>query len=291
MEKFLAVQREIINNPDTPEAEDDQHWINLLQRPLRPLQDVKTRWDSTTQMCLRTRVLKRPLKVYLKHESVPRFLRIPDTEWTCIEYLIQLTAPFSAYTQTLGQSKTTTLYQTFPIYNKLFDHIEACKNRLRSKDLQWKRGLADSLGDAHEKLKKYYGLEHEEVNNLYAMALLLTPQQRNSAFRGWGMAENKNRTWRAHYRKIFRTKWEQHYKSTDLPSRQPQFNSQPDPTSLLFDAPNDPSTYVQSSNGGFKDEMDKYLDPDECKSFRGSLRGSQSNSISSSPSSHTSQLQ
>lgn len=204
---FTEITKEFISNPNR-EPRDDPIWVVKLKRPLLPLQDVKTRWDSTTQMLLRIRILRRPLDVFLRRQR-KEWLILSSNQWEQVEYLIELTAPFNAMTQHAGVSRAPSIHDAFPIYNNLFDHIEFNQERLAMKTRAWKVQLHDALQDAHAKLSKYYSkTSDDKLNHIYAFALLLHPAKHETAFteETWGDGD-----YRTMYIEALREKWSTAY--------------------------------------------------------------------------------
>ena len=206
----------MIENPGPTLEESDQLWIGLLKQPLRPIQDVKTRWDSTTQMLIRLRILRKPLEKFLQRMGM-RALILTESQWSVVEYLVDLTAPFNAFTQTVGRSSSPSIHSVYVVYNLLFAHIEDALFKLRRKKQVWKVSLKHSLEQAKAKLTKYYGKTSTDpdLDELYAFSALLHPLTRNSAFEEseWrGSANAKGQSYRTIYVEKLREKWEASYR-------------------------------------------------------------------------------
>ncbi|KAG0160344.1 hypothetical protein PDIDSM_7871 [Penicillium digitatum] len=83
-------------------------FIALQPEPaLIPIQDVRTRWNST-------------------------FLML-NQEWRQVEYLLLLTKPFFDFTMMLSKTKDITAHNIYSIYNKLFSHLDAAEAKLKNK--------------------------------------------------------------------------------------------------------------------------------------------------------------
>jgi hypothetical protein len=174
-------------------------------------------------MCLRLRILKRPINSFFA--SVKPWLVPSPEEWSHVEYLIKLTGAFNACTQAIGRSRTTSIWEVYDIYNALLDHIERQANSLRKKKKAWKKGLADGLDLAFQKLSKYYTLTsspaYKDLDQLYAFSWLLHPKHRNTAFSSasW-KAGRGGQSYQKRYKKAFEAEWKLKYASLRTPDIQ-----------------------------------------------------------------------
>ena len=73
-----------------------------------PLQDVKTRWNSTFLMLRRAKRLRS-------------------------FFLLFITQPFFDFTVELSKTRDATIHHVFLIYNKLFEHLELSITQLTRK--------------------------------------------------------------------------------------------------------------------------------------------------------------
>jgi hypothetical protein len=103
---------------------------------LVPIQDVRTRWNSTYLMLQRAKRLQSYLNRYCRLESLDN-LMLDSDEWRQIEYLLYLTRPFFLYTSTFSKTKDVTIHQVFRLYNQLFKHLEASINQLKRKKVSF----------------------------------------------------------------------------------------------------------------------------------------------------------
>jgi hypothetical protein len=196
--EFSEIQMEILSNPERyPEL---KKWIVSYKRPLLPILDVKTRWDSTTSMCLRLRILRRALTEYFNKDRRSRhsmlWLLPSASEWQTIEYLIMVTAPFNQLTQLIGASTVPTIHSAYDCYDVLFSHLEKAQKKLRGRTPAWKNGLSEAIEASVTKLKKYYNMTetNESLELLYAFSKLLHPGQHLEAFTSasWLNEESRN---------------------------------------------------------------------------------------------------
>ncbi|KAG0160395.1 hypothetical protein PDIDSM_7923 [Penicillium digitatum] len=115
-------------------------FIALQPEPaLIPIQDVRTRWNSTFLMLNRAKKLQ-PFMI----------------KWRQVEYLLLLTKPFFDFTMMLSKTKDITAHNIYSIYNKLFSHLDAAEAKLKNKGVIWKKRMLWALQTAKKKLSKYY---------------------------------------------------------------------------------------------------------------------------------------
>jgi hypothetical protein len=285
MDDFLNIQRELIANPHKDGLpRESQFWIDILQHPLRPIQDVKTRWDSTTQMCLRLRLLKRAVTIFLRKYQTR--LLLSSDQWKQVEYLIKLTSVFNSVTQTIGRSQSPSIHEVYETYDTLLTHLDKEIQRLTHKSDSWKKSLRNSLEAAKEKLQSYFeklGVD-QSLEEAYAFSWLLHPAYRQNAFsmpiqdfrpnprpnpRTNPRLNNKqhlvNR--RREYMRRLRRLWEEKYRErsqVDDQSKALQVQRRPiDLIRNLTSSPKKNRTLTENSqNSGQKetDELDRYFE-------------------------------
>jgi hypothetical protein len=123
----------------SPQRRDD-FWVEQskdgTKDPLYPIQDVRTRWNSTFLMLERAIRIKPALDSYCKLKW-PK-MRIRSDEWRQITYLLHITKPFFVFTTALCKTKDITIYSVFNIYNALFQHIESSITKLEQKKVSFK---------------------------------------------------------------------------------------------------------------------------------------------------------
>jgi hypothetical protein len=214
-------------------------------------------------MCLRLRILKRPLMVFLRDE---RSYLIPQAEeWKQIEYLITLTAPYNGITQSIGRTSSPSIHRVYESYNMLFSHIEKEIRRLQPKRASWKVGLRDGLLASQSKLKKYYGDVEVNLDHVYAFSWLLHPHYRNTAFRSsdWKGRAPGNTGWRNYYMRQLRRKWERSYCDISDPQTGGTLSQQNDTADIVrsFLLEN-PVIETQRNHAG-DDELVRYFDDGE----------------------------
>jgi hypothetical protein len=95
---FFKIQRKMIKEQ-----------INKNVSVFKFFQDVNTRWNSTCHMLIKTLILKKTLSTYHdKHEI--EYLRLIDTKWSQMKYLINLIKLFCVFTKRINQFKLSTIH-------------------------------------------------------------------------------------------------------------------------------------------------------------------------------------
>lgn len=102
---------------------------------LVPIQDVRTRWNSTYLMLQRAKRLQPYFNKYCHIECLDN-LKLDSEEWRQVDYLLCLTRPFFLYTSTFSKTKDVTIHQVFKLYNELFKHLEASISQLKKKKVR-----------------------------------------------------------------------------------------------------------------------------------------------------------
>lgn len=179
-----------------------------LKNILRLLQDVKTRWDSTTIMLVRFRKLRPAIDQYLEHQGYS-WLELSKTEWAQLNYLIDISRPFALCTSLIGQTKGPSIYLVYGFYNTIFDLIDDSKRKLKKKRVAWKKTILVALKAAEDKLLKYYEKTKSHIGDLYGMAVLLHPYLKDSFWESssWGT----DRSWVKRYWKKLEQLWRAKY--------------------------------------------------------------------------------
>lgn len=99
---------------------------------LVPIQDVRTRWNSTYLMLQRAKRLRSELDTFCRLYDIDHLMLSSD-EWRQIDYLLCLTKPFYIYTMALSKTKDVTIHNIFSLYNQLFKHLESSQRQLQRK--------------------------------------------------------------------------------------------------------------------------------------------------------------
>ncbi|KAJ5364993.1 uncharacterized protein N7496_010706 [Penicillium cataractarum] len=148
---------------------------------LMPIQDVKTRWNSTFLMLRR---VKRLCAIFTPF---------------CVDYLLCITKPFFDYTTQLSKTRDITAHYVFRVYNKLFEHLEQSMKQLRRKRVLWKKYMLDALEAGRLKLDECYSQTDNVRGHIYAVNTMLAPVNKFQFF----LTDDWDQKWRDTYRKSF----------------------------------------------------------------------------------------
>lgn len=165
---------------------------------LSPIQDVRTRWNSTFLMLRRAKRLRDIFTQFCAdydcEEMVPN-----NEEWRQIDYLLYITEPFFLYTTELSKTREVTIHLVFKIYNALFEHLEKLMKQLRRKCVPWKKQMLDSLEAGRSKLDEYYSQTDRVKPHIYAISTMLAPDNKFQFF----LSDDWDKQWRELYRISF----------------------------------------------------------------------------------------
>lgn len=223
-----------------------------------PIQDVKTRWNSTFLMLQRAKRLQSTYNAFCSESqyALPH-LTLDREEWRQIEYLLCITQPFFRFTTLLSQTRDVSIHLVFSIYNKLFDHLEKSMDALRRKRVPWKQLMRTALEAAKSKLSHYYAMTDDIPGDLYAIGTIIAPQNKLKFFstKEW---EDPDQIWLTRYRKSLEDYLEPYKKDvSDIQSR-----SKADEFAIALSElevscmPED----SQPSLSGQRDELTQYLE-------------------------------
>lgn len=216
-----------------------------------PLQDVKTRWNSTFLMLRRAKRL-RPIFQPFCDEYERADMALSNEEWRQVDYLLFLTQPFFDFTVELSKTRDATTHHVFLIYNKLFEHLEKSISQLTRKRTSWKRQMLQALQASRKKLGQYYSETDNIRGHLYAISTMLDPINKFQFFQ----TDDWDDDWRAIYRQSLEDHLSPYKKRLNL-----QPNSSEAPSSIGSQSrlasmlkPNRPYLAVSG------DEITQYLD-------------------------------
>nr|XP_036582448.1 uncharacterized protein CTRU02_07492 [Colletotrichum truncatum]KAF6791152.1 hypothetical protein CTRU02_07492 [Colletotrichum truncatum] len=128
----LAVSLKL-SSKKTQEFLDLQKSTRIGQRPLRLLRDVKTRWNSTTLMCLRARELKTTISAWVEKHSLQEQFSLVETDWEALDILLDITSPFLLFTNILSRLNDLTPGHTFTLLQVATVHLYFCASALKDK--------------------------------------------------------------------------------------------------------------------------------------------------------------
>ncbi|KAJ5264866.1 hypothetical protein N7505_007659 [Penicillium chrysogenum] len=147
----------------SPQRREAFRALQTTEPKLLPIQDVRTRWNSTFLMLERAKKLQRVFNQYCSTHQYVQF-QLGQEEWRQVEYLLLVTKPFFHYTKILSKTQDVTVHSVFSIYKELFSHLD---------------------GAAKQKLSKYYGAtDSESFGTVYAIATILCPSKKLRFFEG-----------------------------------------------------------------------------------------------------------
>jgi hypothetical protein len=180
----------------SPQRRDTFYNLQTTEKKLVPIQDVKTRWNSTFLMLRRAKRL-RPIFTPFCIEYDREYLLLNDEEWRQIDYLLCITEPFFIYTTQLSKTRDVTAHYVFKIYNKLFEHLEQSMKQLHRKRVPWKKQMLEALEAGRLKLDEYYSQTDHVRGHIYAVITMLAPTNKFQFF----LSKDWDKTWRDTYRK------------------------------------------------------------------------------------------
>ncbi|OQD59907.1 hypothetical protein PENPOL_c052G02450, partial [Penicillium polonicum] len=153
----------------SPQRRETFYNLQATNIKIVPIQDVKTRWNSTFLMLRRAKRLRAIFSLFC-------------TEYDCEEMLLNVTAHY-----------------VFKIYNKLFDHLERSQAQLRRKRVPWKKQMLEALEAGRSKLDEYYSQADDLRGNIYAISTMLAPVNKFKFF----LSSDWDQKWRDTYRLAF----------------------------------------------------------------------------------------
>lgn len=169
------------------------------EQALMPLQDVRTRWNSTFLMLRRAKRLRDFFGPFCADYNCDE-MALNNDEWRHIDYLLCITKPFFDYTLALSKTRDVTSHLVFRIYNVLFEHLENSMSQLRRKRVAWKQQMLISLEAGRLKLDEYYSQTDNIHGNIHAISTMLAPDSRFHFF----LSDDWDKEWRDRYRISFR---------------------------------------------------------------------------------------
>ncbi|KAG0156960.1 hypothetical protein PDIDSM_4143 [Penicillium digitatum] len=165
----------------SPQRRETFYNLQTTNIKIVPIQDVKTRWNSTFLMLRRAKRLRAIFSLFCTEYDCEEML-LSEQEWRQIDYLLCITEPFFDYTTQLSKTRDVTAHYVFKIYNKLFDHLERSQAQLRRK-----------------RLDEYYSQADDLRGNIYAISTMLAPVNKFKFF----LSSDWDQKWRDTYRLAF----------------------------------------------------------------------------------------
>ncbi|EED14570.1 conserved hypothetical protein [Talaromyces stipitatus ATCC 10500] len=183
----------------SPQHRDTFYALQTTATKILPIQDVKTRWNSTFLMLRRTKRLQAIFIPFCTEWERPDLL-LNNEEWRQVDYLIWITHPFYEFTTELSKTKDVTTHHVFKIYNLLFKHLESTIIQLKRKSIPWKKNMLQALEAGQEKLDYYYSMTDAIPGDLYAVSTMLAPDNKFKFFQ----TKNWDDELRVRYRESFK---------------------------------------------------------------------------------------
>lgn len=182
----------------SPQRRETFYNLQTTNIKIVPIQDVKTRWNSTFLMLRRAKRLRAIFSLFCTEYDCEEML-LSEQEWRQIDYLLCITEPFFDYTTQLSKTRDVTAHYVFKIYNKLFDHLERSQAQLRRKRVLWKKQMLEALEAGRSKLDEYYSQADDLRGNIYAISTMLAPVNKFKFF----LSSDWDQKWRDTYRLAF----------------------------------------------------------------------------------------
>jgi hypothetical protein len=182
----------------SPQRRETFYNLQTANVKLVPIQDVKTRWNSTFLMLRRAKRLRAIFAPFCAEYDCEEML-LHNEEWRQVDYLLCITEPFFDYTTQLSKTRDITAHYVFKIYNKLFEHLEQSLKQLRRKRVPWKKQMLHALEASRTKLDEYYSQTDYIRGHIYAISTMLAPVNKFKFF----LTKDWDQKWRETYRKSF----------------------------------------------------------------------------------------
>ena len=148
-----------------------------FKKPLRVIQEVATRWNSTFHMLQRLVVLKQPIRLYLEdamNETDQKSYDLTDSQWSVVKGLLSILEAVDQVTITLSGKKYSTLSWCLPL---LFGLRDAAKQE--ENDSTTLSGIKRKLTD---QLNQRFKLNNLEMSSALVLAAALDPRFRKLSF-------------------------------------------------------------------------------------------------------------
>ncbi|KAJ5740168.1 hypothetical protein N7493_000040 [Penicillium malachiteum] len=242
----------------SPQRRDTFISLQTEEPKVIPIQDVRTRWNSTFLMLRRAKRLRAFFQPFCLEYGCEEMLLTPE-EWRQIDYLLYLTEPFFEYTTELSKTQDVTIHLVFKLYNALFLHLEKSIEQLRQKQVPWKRHMLQCLEASRLKLDEYYAQTDSIPGHIFAVGTMLAPDNRFQFFQ----SDDWDKSWRLKYRSAFQTALSPYQEHLGHLSTTTSGTGTSLPTSKLSSKLNNMLRKNKPKAAG--DEMTQYLDGESTK--------------------------
>ncbi|KAJ5742543.1 uncharacterized protein N7511_011275, partial [Penicillium nucicola] len=195
----------------SPQRREAFRALQITEPKLLPIQDVRTRWNSTFLMLERAKKLQRVFNQYCATHQYVQF-QLGQEEWRQVEYLLLVTKPFFHYTKILSKTQDVTVHSVFSIYKELFNHLDDVAELLERKTVPWKKRMLQALQAAKQKLSKYHrATGSESFGTVYAIATILCPSKKLRFFEGDDWKEKNEKGEDINWMEIYRDKLQKEF--------------------------------------------------------------------------------
>ncbi|KAJ5340261.1 hypothetical protein N7541_009385 [Penicillium brevicompactum] len=150
----------------SPQRREAFRALQTTEPKLLPIQDVRTRWNSTFLMLERAKKLQRVFNQYCSTHQYVQF-QLGQEEWRQVEYLLLVTKPFFHYTKILSKTQDVTVHSVFSIYKELFSHLDDVTELLERKTVSWKKRMLQALQAAKHEIDR----PEDEITRYLAQGL------------------------------------------------------------------------------------------------------------------------
>ncbi|QVM12424.1 hypothetical protein D8B26_007053 [Coccidioides posadasii str. Silveira] len=219
------------------------------------IQDVRTRWNSTYEMCVRALLLRQAVDLWIQ-DSSPKYqrLRLLDHDWKQLEYMVGLLQPFSRFTKVLSKTTGPTIHLVWATYNHLFQHLE--REEDKAQQLTTRENIQEAIKAANLKFQKYYGDTEHPKGELLAVAAALHPSRRMRAYDSEDWTSDERETYRQYILRFYK----KHYEKYEQP-REVILDVNDDIEQMIFERPH-------QRRANFQNEMERYLNDENLTSPR-----------------------
>ncbi|KAJ5685107.1 hypothetical protein N7536_007726 [Penicillium majusculum] len=200
VETLNKVRKVAVYINKSPQRRESFIGLQTKAPKLMPIQDVRTRWNSTFLMLRRARRLQPTFDEFRAQFNLTE-MKMDKDEWRQVNYLLSITFPFFKFTSSLSATTDATIHNAFGIYNTLFTHIDRAKAQLARKEVGWNRVMKLALEHARDKLAEYYGKIDDIPGDLYAVGTILGPRNKLEFF----LAPEWEKHWAPRYKKSLET--------------------------------------------------------------------------------------
>jgi hypothetical protein len=175
-----------------------------INQRLSVIRDVKTRWNSTYDMCERAVELSKFIDHWLEQEIALKAtsgnydtaeadykdlkkLRLAASEWQHLKAITPMLKRFKDATAFLSQKGKPQIPYIWLMYNQLFNFLDTMTEELgedveQADNTEWPEVVKLAAEKGRSKLTKYYSRTGDERGFLFNCATILDPTQKLTAY-------------------------------------------------------------------------------------------------------------